>query len=250
MISMRMPYSASHQNDRAKFIHVHFMSTNYSGEYRCERLVPPDSRKFQCFGRFASYSAHHFHLPTHVKSSYRLIQRSSWVLLLVLCFAFLGCTSKIPNKVTAEEMDLYREWLKSHFASKAPEHLYIYNHTFAYDPIYGHVCDDLRKSQGVSFSLCKQLHELGDAEYRFEFPSGRFNLPWPYEVADPRRIPIGTPTTLHIIGFSRIAFAHSHTEALFAISDSCGGECGAGGSVYARKEAGIWNFTYITGWIY
>jgi len=185
-----------------------------------------------------------------VRRSLRLSTGLLGILLLLPCLALLGCTPRIPDRVTAEEMALYSEWLKSRFADKTPEHLYIDDQTFIYDPTNHRQCDSLHKDQGVSSSLCKRLHELGNAEYGLEFSSGSFNLPWPYQVLNPRRMPVGTPTTLHIIGFSRIAFNRGHSEALFAISDSCGGECGGGGPVHARKVDGAWKFTYIAGWIY
>jgi hypothetical protein len=45
-----------------------------------------------------------------------------------------------------------------------------------------------------------------------------------------------------LIGFSRVAFNPDHTQALFGISDSCGGECGKGGARFARRENGKWTF--------
>ena len=48
-------------------IYVHFMSNNCSGEFRCGPKGAtrfPQVFCFQCFGRFESYSAHHFHLDS------------------------------------------------------------------------------------------------------------------------------------------------------------------------------------------
>lgn len=170
-------------------------------------------------------------------------------LIIALCVCAVGCTPKIPTRVGIEEMDLYREWLKHYFASKPPAQLYLDDQTFVYDPLDTRRGQALPKGSGVSSSLAKELHALGNAEYPLEVASVGMNLPWPYKVLNPRALP--TPATgLHIIGFSRVAFNRGHTEALFAISDSCGGDCGHGGPVHAVKQNGSWQFTELRGWVY
>lgn len=170
-------------------------------------------------------------------------------LILTLCFTGLGCTPKIPTRVTAEEMELYREWLKHYFANQPPGQLYLDDQTFIYDPLDPRRAQALPKDAGISSSLANQLHTLGNAEYPLEVASVGLNLPWAYKTLNPRQLPARVDG-LHIIGFSRIAFDRNHTEALFAISDSCGGECGHGGPVHARKENGAWKFTDMAGWLY
>jgi len=64
-------------------------------------------------------------------------------------------------------------------------------------------------------------------------------------------LPLDAAGTYRIVGFSRVAFNRVHTEALFAISDSCGGLCGGGGARLARRENGKWTFrTTVCNWIY
>ena len=174
--------------------------------------------------------------------------------VLLAAFGLLGiaCTSHIPDKVTVEEMDLYREWLKHHFANQAPEQLYLDDQTFVFDPVQNKCDLALRKTDGVSKAIITQFHELRNTDYPLDVASSHLKLPWPYRVLDPRRLPAAAPGKLHIISFSRIAFSRDHEEALFAIGDACGGECGGGGAVLAKKQGNSWQFTRLEScaWIY
>jgi len=164
------------------------------------------------------------------------------VALTTYCFLGIACTSRIPDKITAEEMNLYREWLKHQFSEHVPEQLYIDDQTFVFDPIQNKCDAALRKIDGVSKTMVKQLHALGNADYPLDVESNNLRLPWPYRVLDPRRLPARAPGKVHIVSFSRIAFSRDHTQALFAVGDSCGGECGGGGPVLASKPGNIWQF--------
>src|SRR5437588_483136 len=85
-------------------------------------------------------------------------------LVMVSCLAGLGCTPKIPDKVTAKEIDIYREWLKQHFADKTPEQLYLDDQTFAFDPQQRGCGRAIHDQNRVPWSLMKALHGLGNAE--------------------------------------------------------------------------------------
>lgn len=184
-----------------------------------------------------------------MKDTDRLFRIGVVGLCLAVCLCAGGCTPKIPTKVAVEELNLYHEWLQHYFASKPPAQLYVDDQTFIYDPLDTQRGQALPNGSGISSSLAKQLHALGNAEYSVEVASVGLNLPWPYKVLNPRQLP--TPATgLHIISFSRVAFNRGRTEALFAISDSCGGDCGHGGPVHAVKQNGTWQFTELRGWVY
>lgn len=184
-----------------------------------------------------------------VKCQEKIFRCAVGAVILTLCVCAVGCTPKIPTRVTVEELNLYHEWLKHYFASKPPVQLYLDDQTFIYDPLDKQRGQALPKGSGISSSLGKQLHALGNAEYPVEVASVGLNLPWPYKVLNPRELP-APATGLHIISFSRVAFNRSNTEALFAISDSCGGDCGHGGPVHAVKQNGSWQFTEFRGWVF
>jgi hypothetical protein len=184
-----------------------------------------------------------------VKCSRRLFRTGVAGLILALSFCAVGCTPKIPTSITAEELNLYRDWLMHYFASKPPAQLYLDDQTIVYDPLDVRRGEALPKGSGVSSSLARQFRTLGNAEYPVEVASIGLNLPWPYKVLNPRALP-APATGLHIISFSRVAFNRSHTEALFAISDSCGGNCGHGGPVHAQKQNGTWQFRELRGWVF
>jgi len=172
--------------------------------------------------------------------------------LFICCIVFTtGCTPAIANKVTPEEYELYSEWTAQHFATKTPDHLLFSNRTFVFDPLERYGCGDrLHGDNGVPWSQIKQLHALGEAEYPLDFyTKGRLDIPWPYKEVE--SLPLDALGTYRIVGFSRVAFNRIHTEALFAISDSCGGLCGGGGARLARRENGKWTFrTTVCNWIY
>jgi hypothetical protein len=159
-----------------------------------------------------------------------------------LCFSMLACTPKIPNKITAREMDLYREWLKQRFATTAPKHLYLDDQTFAFDPLRQEGCGKaLNKNDDVPNVLMRALHNLGMVDSAVDVSPKTFHLPWPHQVLDVRNFP-STTEGLHVISFSRVAFDGSGTQALFAVSDLCGLQCGSGHAVFAKKENGGWRF--------
>lgn len=162
--------------------------------------------------------------------------------VLSLSFLTNACTPKIPNQITSQEVDLYRGWLKQRFQNQAPEHLYLDNQTFVFDPLRETACGKaLHKSDGISNSLMRELHNLGNADYEIDVSPESMKLPWPHQVLNVRRLP-SAAQGLHIISFSRVAFDRSGAQALFAVNDLCGLQCGAGHAVAARKENGTWVF--------
>ena len=139
-------------------------------------------------------------------------------------------------------MDLYRAWLKQRFANKAPDHLYLDDQTFVFDPLREQSCGKgLHKNDGVSNSLVRELHNLGNVDYEIDVSPESMNLPWPYQVLNVRHLP-SAAEGVHMISFSRVAFDRAGTEALFAVNDLCGPQCGAGRAISARKENGAWTF--------
>lgn len=181
-----------------------------------------------------------------MRSTPRLLHLGITASILILSSLTLGCTPKIPNQVTSQEMDLYRDWLKQHFANKAPEHLYLDDQTFVFDPLRQESCGKaLHKSDGVSNSLMRELHNLGGADYEIDVSPASMKLPWTYQVLNVRHMPTGAEG-LHMISFSRVAFDRPGTEALFAVNDLCGLQCGEGKAISAKKENGSWKFKEST----
>ncbi len=179
---------------------------------------------------------------TRMQSLPRLLRFLITASVLVLSCVTLGCTPKIPNQITSREMDLYRGWLKQRFANQAPERLYLDNQTFVFDPLRDAACGkSLHKNDGVSNSLMRELHNLGNADYEVDVSPESMKLPWPHQVLNVRHMPSAS-SGMHIVSFSRVAFDRSGTEALFAVNDLCGLQCGAGHAVSARKENGEWTF--------
>jgi hypothetical protein len=173
-------------------------------------------------------------------------------LMLACCLIGLGCTPKIPDKATTKEIDLYREWLKQRFASKAPEKLYLDDQTFAFDPQQRGCAKGIHDENHVPWGLMKALHALGNADYEVDVSPTTMQLPWKYQVLNVRQFPPPSPG-LHVIGFSRVAFNGSGSEALFAVSDACAaGQCGGGSAVLAKKNGSKWEFTELKGcsWVY
>jgi hypothetical protein len=162
-----------------------------------------------------------------------------------------GCAPSVPGKVTPDEYELLSAWTRQHFGQKPPERFFVSSRTFVFDPLQSYGCGDrLHAHDGVPWSLIKRLHALGEAEYPLDFyTAGRLQIPWPYREVDD--LPADKPGTYHLIGFSRVAFNHDHSMALFAVSDSCGGLCGGGGARMARRENGKWTFrTTSCSWVY
>ena len=183
----------------------------------------------------------------------RPIQTFIAALLIASSLVGLGCTPKIPDKVTTKEIDIYREWLKQRFTGKAPEQLYLDPQSFAFDPL-GHLgCGNaMHKEDHMPWSLMKALHALGNMDFEVDVSPATMQLPWKYEVLNVRQFPPPSPG-LHVIGFSRVAINRSGTEALFAVSDACGaGQCGGGSAVLAVKDGGSWHFTSLKScsWVY
>lgn len=177
-----------------------------------------------------------------MRSSPRLLQLLITALISALVFLTLGCTPKIPNQITSQEMDLYRDWLKQRFANKAPEHLYLDDQTFVFDPLRQEGCaKTLHQNDGVSNSLMHELHKLGNADYEIDTAPASMRLPWPYQVLNVRHLP-SAANGLHMISFSRVAFNRGGSEALFAVNDLCGPQCGSGRAISATKENGAWAF--------
>jgi hypothetical protein len=168
--------------------------------------------------------------------------RQMHALPLVCLAALASCQPAIPNRVTAEEYSLYSALAVQHFAGKPPERLFFSSRTLIFDPLERYGCGDrLHASNGVSWSLIKPFHALGQAQYPLDFYDGsNLRIPWPSKEVD--GFPPDAPGTYRFIGFSRVAFNRDHSEALFAISDSCGGDCGSGGARRARRENGKWTF--------
>lgn len=183
----------------------------------------------------------------------RPIQTFIAALVIASCLVGLGCTPKIPDKVTTKEIDIYREWLKQRFAGKPPEQLYLDDQSFVFDPLAHLGCGNaMHKADHVPWSLIKALHALGNADFEVDVSPATMQLPWTYQVLNVRRFPPSSPA-LHVIGFSRVAFNGSGSEALFAFSDACAaGQCGGGSAVFAAKHGGSWQFTLLKScsWVY
>jgi hypothetical protein len=171
----------------------------------------------------------------------------------LLCLVLSSCTPKIPNAITQDEMDVYRQWLLQRFAKEPPKQLYLDNQTFVFDPLSEGGCGNiLHREDHVSWSLMKALHALHNVDYELDMSSKVWNLPWQYRVLDLRHFPAAT-SGLHVIAFSRVAFDSSGKHALFSFSDSCAfGQCGNGGVVVGNKDRGSWRFTTAKGcsWVY
>jgi hypothetical protein len=182
-------------------------------------------------------------------------QPSRWAKIVVsaLITVLTGCSNQIPGKVTADEYVLYSEWTKTHFAKGAPTRLYFSRDTFALDPLSPHGCGDSMHKAGVPWTLIKQLHSLGEARYPLDFysPGANLRIPWDYKVIDESSVALLKETPYRRIAFSRAAFNYAHNEALFAVSDSCGFDCGKVGAVHAIKKDGAWLFRSAEcGWEY
>lgn len=167
----------------------------------------------------------------------------------LLCLIALpaGCAHQIPNKVTADEYRVYTAWTATHFAKNPPEHLYFSSRTGVFDPLKDTWKTCLERD-GASKSLMTQLHALGDAEYLLDFySSGNLQIPWSYKEVDVA--PDLPHQAFHLITFSRVAFNSDHTEALFAVFDGCGSQCGHGGFVHGKLQGGKWTLRPVVGCI-
>lgn len=172
-------------------------------------------------------------------------------LALILVAAAIGCDhlqARIPNVVSTEEYEIYSAWLQQHFAQQPPKNLFIMSRTFVFDPeaAMNTGCANALRQAGVSLRLIEQLHALGDAEFLMRvYPPLEKNLhiPWPYKEID--TLPWPEPGPYRAISFSRVAFNRQHNEALLSVSNLCGGLCGQGGALIARKDHGQWKFRSV-----
>lgn len=148
-----------------------------------------------------------------------------------------GCSPKIGSRVAPQEYELYSAWMHHHFP-KAPEGtFYLSTRTFAWPAAS---CGQSMKKEGVDTGLVAQLAALGDAEYPLDLRVPTMKIPWPYKEAE--GYPADPSGTYRLVAFSRAAFNRRNTQALFAVSDSCGGLCGGGGVVIAWRDNGAWQF--------
>ena len=83
--------------------------------------------------------------------------------------------SHLQNNVTSDEYAVYSEWMKAYFSKGAPSNLYVGSRTFVFDPLSSSGCGNtLHANTGVPWSLIKQLHQLGEAEFRLAVYSPRY----------------------------------------------------------------------------
>lgn len=168
------------------------------------------------------------------------------------CAAFIamlaGCrAASIPNEVSNREYALYAAWTNVTFANREPRPLFFRSHTTPFRPDAPNGCGGiLHRKDGVLWSMLRQLDALGTAAYPLDLgPSGNhlFRISWPCQESD--RLPAGAESGYRAITFSRVAFSRAGDEALFFFDDSCGGLCGGGGSVLARRKHGTWEFQWL-----
>jgi hypothetical protein len=178
------------------------------------------------------------------------------IILVAFVAVLAGCSSRIPNSISPDEYRIYSDYITAHFKSD-PGKLYVNTRTFSFDPLDddpGSPCGkELRRRKGEPFSLAKQFQALGEAEYPLKLTSSgpTLRIPWKYApVDDWKQIP-DKPGTYWLVEFSRVAFNCARTRAFFAVSNVCGGECGNGGTIYAKRENGSWIFgNGYCSWVY
>jgi hypothetical protein len=108
------------------------------------------------------------------------------------------------------------------------------------------------KEGHVDRALLEALHRIGEAEYPVRadrFRTQPFKIPWRLEEFE--RLMTEPPHPFGMVRFSRVAFNADRSQALFAVSDVCGGLCGRGGALVATRRNGRWDFNPIVGcsWI-
>lgn len=164
-------------------------------------------------------------------------------LLVAVC-----CSKPVPTSIGPEEYEIYSAWLSSRLVKAKPmPDLFIESRTF---PARDFLPSDSRC--GKSERLMDPLLALGDAAYRLD-RAPAFTVPFDYRFVDER--PKDAVNPFRIVSFSRIALNHSHSEGVFAVSDSrcsavevaskralvCGG--GRSGFVHAyRTKQHVWHF--------
>jgi hypothetical protein len=176
--------------------------------------------------------------------------------VIAVVFAIAGCNGRIPNRVTLDEYGVYSQWMKVHFSKNEPKNLYISSRTFVFDPVArtaGCRANAVHDKAGVPWSFIKQLHALGEAEYRLPdaYSPTKLDIPWSYKLVDDWRSISQEAGQYRLVSFSRVAFDITRRKAFFAVSDACGGLCGAGAAVYAEKRNGAWVFKGTScSWVY
>ena len=163
--------------------------------------------------------------------------------LVFIAVMLTAYAQQIPNSISRDEYAMYSAFLKSSFAKRPPQHLFISSHTFS----YADACGRAHAKAVVPDSLVQQLRAFGKTEYKLELsPQGRnLRIPRRYKAVDDWRHVPEKPGIYWLVTFSRVAFDGTHTKALFAYRSSCAtGQCGGGGGVYANKEKGAWVFEF------
>ena len=154
-----------------------------------------------------------------------------WLACLLL-LGLVGCAARIPEKVSAEEYEVYSAWLRQHFEKESPKVLYLANRTIALSPY----CPDTRRMR--DHSLVFRLAALGEATYAL----GLLGIKIPSAFTGADAFPRSETRTFRFIQFSRVAFSYAHTRALFAVSDCCPGPGQGGLVMIAHREKGGWIF--------
>ena len=146
---------------------------------------------------------------------------------------------RIPNRVQPEEYEVYSAWLQNRFKAAPLGQLYLNVRTSIFD---SHCEKGLREWLKLDGVLVDQFAPLGEAEYRLDVYSspGKLKSPWPFKPSD--ELPKDETKPYPLITFSRVAFNSTHTAGLFAADNTCGGLCGEGGFLMARKNQGVWAF--------
>jgi hypothetical protein len=172
------------------------------------------------------------------------------ILLLVACICF-GCNFSalpIPSTVSADEYDVYTAWVVQRFEKDPPKELFFSASTINSKSLFTGNCAKALLRDGVSQSMVEALAKQGDTFYPLDFKDrNHMQIPWNYSVADGTEkssdiLVSGAPWTV-LLG--RVAFNHSHTQALFAAETSCGGLCGGGGAVLGKKSRKGWQFERV-----
>ena len=161
------------------------------------------------------------------------MKRLPWLALVLLA----GCSQKVTPKVSPQEYELYSAWMQHHFPKAPDGALYLSTRTFAWP---SESCGPALKKEGVDTALVGQLADLGEAEFPLDLHAPTLKVPWAFKEAE--GYPADKSGTYRLVAFSRAAFNRRSTQALFAVSDSCGGLCGGGGVVIAWRDSGVWQF--------
>jgi hypothetical protein len=171
------------------------------------------------------------------------------IAILVLA-AWMVWVPPIPNRVTADEYAVYSAWLRHRAAKQGAATLYLPELTFSPRT---ELADCRLRRLSPEYRLVTRLRQLGDARYPLDLATkGNINVPFDFEQVHLHAFMPQTPKEPYwLVEFSRVSFNRSHSEALFAVSNSCGGLCGGGDVLHASKRNGQWMFE-STGcsWVY